>query len=291
MYFDNLSDLDKKIISFLSVKLYLLENNTSLKNKLSTTTFHADEANTDKELKLVIKSFLLDNGDLDINDEFRIEFKINNKIHKVYYKEINDFRIKNVILPNELSDCHKEWIKNRRAGNYVKPDLLLEIGNDHFLQYITLELKSTKDNKIPGSSIQQVDPYEWTLFVKHNSKEISITSGLYVNSITSRLPFPDRSARPEISFSNLTLWNNYNRIKENDSLTFIIDGKEIDPKLLILSDWKKSLVMDWVNYVTSKEKTNKWFDEALRMFTIELIDLYEKLSDEEKIEFKKKNRL
>mgnify|MGYP003330257066 CR=1 FL=1 len=42
--------------------------------------------------------------------------------------------------------------------------------------YEKIELKSTKDNAIPGSSVQQINPDEWVIFVKHTRFSI-ITGG------------------------------------------------------------------------------------------------------------------
>lgn len=293
-YFNNLSKLEISAVSYLSLYLHILENDSSLKEIIRNINFHSDEANTDKELKLVIKEYLSSNSaiqELNLQDNFKIEFKIDEHSFITYYSEIKDFYIKNVLLPEELDDKHKEWLRNRKTGVYVNPDLLIEISNGTFIQYITLELKSTKNDKIPGSSVQQVDPYEMTLFIKHNSQGIFIASGLYANSITSRLPFPDRSPRPEISFSNLTYWNTYNRIKNNDCLTFILTTKELLPKLLIISDWKRALVNDWIDYVNSDKVSSKWFDDTLRMFASELIQMYENMDSIERIEFMKKNQI
>lgn len=288
-YFVNMSKDDKLVYSYFSLVLYLLENSDEFKKELCSVNFHSDEANTDKELKLAVKQYLLDKLYLPFNDNFSVEFIIDGNVYRTSFSEFKSFSIKNIFLPDNLTTEHKEWIKNNKSGQYVNPDLLIEISNGSTIKYITLELKSTKNDKIPGSSVQQVDPYEWTLFVKHNKNGISLSTGLYANSITNKIPFPDRSPRPEISFAHLIRWNSYNRVFDRDGLRFIISGEEFIAKSQIISDWKKSLVQDWLEYVKGNDKSTRWFDDTLRMFTKEIITYYLALDDIEKKKFLTQN--
>ena len=80
--------------------------------------------------------------------------------------DMMQFSINNVFLPEELTEEHKKVIRQSKTSVYTNPDLYIEIlGANQAVQYISLELKSTKQDKIPGSSAQQANPYEWTLFV------------------------------------------------------------------------------------------------------------------------------
>lgn len=290
-YFLKMPDNDKYITSYFSLVLYLLENSDGFKKELSSVNFYSDEANTDKELKLVVKNYLLNKLYFSFDDDFNVEFFIDNYEYKTKFSNIKNFSINNVFLPEELLPEHKEWIKKNKNGQYVNPDLLVEISNGKHISYITLELKSTKNDKIPGSSIQQVDPYEWTLFVKHNKNGIVISTGLYANSITHKIPFPDRSPRPEISFTHLIRWNNYNRIFDSEGLRFIINSEEFSAKSQIISDWKSALVQDWIAYVKSDNSSTRWFDDTLRMFTKEIIIYYDSLSEKDKYKFFNQNNI
>ena len=150
-------------------------------------------------------------------------------------------------------------------------------------------MKSTKQDKIPGSSAQQANPYEWTLFVKHSANSIDLISGLYANTVTGKLPFPDRSPRPQVSFSQLKDWNDTYRKYDANGFRLTINTKDLDKKALVIFDWESSLVKDWMEYIKSDKKPNKWFDHTQRMFVKDLISYYESLSEIEKKAFFDKN--
>lgn len=289
MSFIEMLEKDKLMTSYFSLVLHSLESSNEFKDELSQVNFHSDEANTDKDLKLAVKQYLLEKINLSFGDDFSIEFIVDGKTYKTLFGQIRNLSIRNVFLPEELSTEHKEWIKQNKDGQYVNPDLLIEILNGTSIEYVTLELKSTKNDKIPGSSIQQVNPYEWTLFVKHNKKGIILSTGLYANSITNKIPFPDRSPRPEISFAHLLKWNHYNRIFSSDGLRFILNGEDFIAKSQIISDWKQALVKDWIEYVKSNQAEKRWFDSTLRMFAKGIVTYYSSLDEKEKEKFLKNN--
>lgn len=146
-----------------------------------------------------------------------------------------------------------------------------------------IEIKSTKGNKIPGSSIQQVDPFEWVIFIQRKNNQIKLTTGMYLNAITNRLPFPDRSPRPEVAFETLKKWNTQHIAASDEQLVLIYDTQDLHQKSLILSDWKLKLADDWLAFLKNNEiKSHKWFDEALVHFAKALIDYYLHLGDNDK---------
>jgi hypothetical protein len=55
--------------------------------------------------------------------------------------------------------------------------------------------------------------------VKRDNEKVLVTTGFYINSITEKLPFPDRSLRPQIGFKTLLEWNKKYRKVENEVLT------------------------------------------------------------------------
>lgn len=87
----------------------------------------------------------------------------------------------------------------------------------------TIELKSTKQDSIPGSSIQQILPDEWVIFIKHTAKDVDVVTGKYRHSINSKMQFPDRSPRPQVSFKKLKNWNDNFRNFEKNVLTYSLD--------------------------------------------------------------------
>ncbi len=277
-----------ELSAFLHLYLYQIErqlnSNTSL---LESIIFQSDEANTDSDLKLFLKGYILDNPEL--TDQIQVssviyERGVDDDSTQYNAGDISKYRIENVFLKAELTEQHVAIIKAEKKGSvYTDPDLLLLItdGTDH--QYVTLELKSTKNDKIPGSSVQQVLPFEWVIFVYHNGSSFKVVTGQYINTITSRLPFPDRSPRPEVGLKTLISWNDTNRVVVGNSLTFKKDDT-VDAKLSILKDWQSVLIDEWMGTVTknSAKKREKWFNRTIRLFSSKLLHYYETLSAVEK---------
>lgn len=290
MNFKDFSTEDALIFSFFAMYLYGLEKNKVILDLLKAVVFHSDEANTDKDLKIAVKNYMISHPRINVqsNGMFLLDIDGNSIISKL--TDIMQFSINNVFLPEELTEEHKKAIRQSKTSIYTNPDLYIEVlGANKAIQYISLELKSTKQDKIPGSSAQQANPYEWTLFVKHSANSIDLISGLYANTVTGKLPFPDRSPRPQVSFSQLKDWNDTYRKYDASGFRLTINTKDLDEKALVISDWESSLVKDWMEYIKSDKKPNKWFDHTQRMFVTDLILYYESLSEIEKKAFFDKN--
>lgn len=195
---------------------------------------------------------------------------------------MQEFKIIEVILPNELSIEQKQQSAKEKDGIYTNPDILIKIENGENIYFQTIELKSTKVNAISGSSIQQVKPYEWVIFIKRNQK-IEITTGFYINSITEKLPFPDRSPRPQVAFNTLSKWNQTNRIIENENLIYNIDKESEATKIKLLNSWQDFLTDEWLDVIKSENvnKNEKWFNNAIRLFAMKFLDYTETLDEKE----------
>lgn len=290
MNFKDFSTEDALIFSFFAMYLYGLEKNKVILDLLKAVVFHSDEANTDKDLKIAVKNYMISHPRINVqsNGIFLLNIDENSIISNL--TDMMQFSINNVFLPEELTEEHKKVIRQSKTSVYTNPDLYIEVlGANKAVQYISLELKSTKQDKIPGSSAQQANPYEWTLFVKHSANSIDLISGLYANTVTGKLPFPDRSPRPQVSFSQLKDWNDTYRKYDANGFRLTINTKDLDEKALVISDWESSLVKDWMEYIKSDKKPNKWFDHTQRMFVTDLISYYESLSAIEKKAFFNKN--
>ena len=70
-----------------------------------------------------------------------------------------------------------------------------------------------------------------------------------------------------------------------------IDTEELRSNSMIITDWQRTLVEDWLQYVKSDKKVNRWFDKSLRAFSFELLSYYEALNNEKKIELLDNNKL
>lgn len=275
---------------FMLVYLKELESNTDLLENLGKVVFHLDEANSDKQAKSIIKDFMLRNP--IVSTDCNLEIHQETQIFK--YPSMKFIHIRQVYLQDELTEPLKELIKSKKSNSvYTNPDIFIELSNGKETEFFSVELKSTKKNEIPGSSVQQINPYEWVIFIKQG-KPIEITTGLYLNSITEKVQFPDRSPRPQVAFNTLKNWNKNNFISENNSLIFKITQSEWDNKNQLIRNWKITLVEQWLKVVLDENLTltsrSPWFNETLIMYTDKLLAHYEQLSkiDKEKLRDKLK---
>ena len=276
------------LIFFMYVYMYELEQFLSTKkSELKEVSFQSDEANTDRPFKEFLKKV--------IEEEFQT-IPPNSLIESISVNDSNfqnihnlkNFKISKVLLPDELTEELREKIKESKDSVYTNPDLCFEIENLDGTNYETVELKSTKTNDIPGSSIQQVVPNEWVIFIKHTQKDIEITTGQYLHSINSKMQFPDRSPRPQVSFKELKEWNNNFRNYEEGRLIYNTDQND-NNKSQLLDDWQKVLTDRWIDMLfntTITRKNDPWFNNNMRKFILDFLEKYEGMSSEEKLNFK-----
>lgn len=276
---------------FLAVYFYLLEKElNNSENELSKVKFQSEEANTDEFLKKYFQKYILEHNDISKTKLKSVLIKNDTKSNTIDIGKLITYKITNVFLPEELSKEQKEDITRSKKSVYTNPDLFLEISAGKNTCFESLELKSTKNNNISGTSVQQVSPFEWVIFVKRNKDSITISTGYYINSITKKLPFPDRSPRPQIGFKTLTNWNKANRVIDENTLIIKNTNKLNDEKIKLLTDWQDYLASEWLNIIKTDEAKNneKWFNNALRKFTIKFLEYSEKLSESERKALKKK---
>lgn len=275
--------------SFLIVYFYKIENElNTTKNGLETIKFQSEEANTDEHLKIYFQEFLLNHNDLSGVNLEKLAVKIDSEDHTIDIENLQSYKITNVLLPEQLNSEQKKRITESKKSVYTSPDLYLEITDGANIYFESVELKSTKDNNIPGSSIQQVSPFEWVIFVKRDAEKVLVTTGFYINSITEKLPFPDRSPRPQISFKTLLDWNKKYRKVENKILTIENISEINNDKIKLLSDWQDFLATEWLEIIKSEESRNseKWFNNAIRKFTLKFLDYMDTLTESDKQKLK-----
>jgi hypothetical protein len=192
------------------------------------------------------------------------------------------------MLPEELGHNLRLEISKNKSSVYTNPDILLKITSQGFSDFVPVELKSTKNDSIPGSSIQQINPFEWVIFVKHTSVEgTSVATGQYINTINSKLQFPDRSPRPQVSFRELKEWNYNFRKQDGENIRITISDTNLFAKDQLLRDWQNFLADRWVGVLFSDPKKNNepWFNNALRKFAVKFLKQYEELDILQKNEF------
>lgn len=282
--------MENKINDFMYIYMYNLEKFLlSKKETLDTISFQSDEANTDRPLKEYLKK-LIENEFNKIPDDSGIKnLNIENK-HESSLYDYDDLYISNVLLPEEITPDIKNTIKELKSAVYTNPDMCFVITDGSSVFYETIELKSTKQDSIPGSSIQQILPDEWVIFIKHTQTSIDVITGKYINSINSKMQFPDRSPRPQVSFKELKNWNKKHRNKSNNTLSYSVDA-ESKEKFELISDWQKVLSDRWIEMLfksNTVKKKEPWFNNNMRKFIISFLSEYESLSSDEQIAFKTK---
>lgn len=269
------------LIYFLELETFVNSNTAELKE----IKFQSEEANTDEFIKKHFKNLILSRTDISNTVIRKVSILSSTEQHEIEVKDLLKFRITAVYIPEELSAEQKSNIAKSKKSVYTNPDLLLKIEDGENIHFESLELKSTKNNNIPGSSVQQVSPLEWVIFVKRGEKKIEVSTGHYINSITEKLPFPDRSPRPQVGFNTLLEWNEKNRVLQNGILT-IIDNPEITlQKIKLLQDWQDFLATEWLTIIKSEDAKNneKWFNNTLRLFAIKFLEYTNDLSAEDRI--------
>jgi hypothetical protein len=275
--------------SFLIVYFYTIENElNNTKNGLETIKFQSEEANTDEFLKKYFQDFLSKHNDVKDVKLKKLAVKIDSEEHIIEIEKLKSYKITNVLLPEHLSSQQKKEITASKKSVYTSPDLYLEITDGTNVYFESVELKSTKDNNIPGSSVQQVSLFEWVIFVKRDNEKVLVTTGFYINSITEKLPFPDRSPRPQIGFKTLLDWNKKYRKVENEVLTIENITEINNDKIKLLTDWQDYLASEWLEIIKSEESRNseKWFNNAIRKFALKFLEYSETLTEGEKEKLK-----
>ena len=269
------------------LEVFLNENKTEFHN----IELNKDEANLDSPLKAKIKE-LIENSYRtyqEIEEIKNVSFiEIDGQKHDVS-DDIKKARIDEVILPGNITDELKNILKSRKGGVYTKPDLCLKVEIAGSIEYVTIELKATKENAILGSSVKQIDFDEWTVFLKRTKSLIKFTTGQYINAINSKVRFPDRNPRPEVAFSEVESWNSNYRKIENNTLIFS-PSSENENKKNIIKDLDNVLADRWVRILFGEEKQRgrtPWFTYELRRFIIKFLDKYDELSDNNKKKLKK----
>ncbi len=273
-----------KLNAFLTVYFFELEAILNADQaSLSQLKFQSEESNTDEYVKLFLKEKLLINNSI-LHTKIKSVFSdLLSQDKPIKIASFNGFKITSIYLPKELPNELKTKLSKSKRSVYTNPDLLLKIEGYNKVFYESIEIKSTKNNSIRGSSIQQINPNEWVIFIKRNATKIQVVTGQYLNSITEKLPFPDRSPRPIIAFNTLMKWNKANRYTEEQILVLKSDPAVVSQKLKLLTDWQDFLAEEWMDIILAKKKgkTERWFNNALRKFAIRLLSHSSKLTEKE----------
>lgn len=263
----------------------------SIKDELKEITFQSDEANTDRPLKEFLKSVIENRFNKASHSQIKtltLTDSINNL--EIECQTYSTLYISHVYLPDELTNGIKSIVsKEKGSAVYTNPDMCFEITDGTNITYETVELKSTKNDSIPGSSIQQIIPEEWVIFIKHTATDISIATGQYIHAINSKMQFPDRSPRPQVSFTEVVNWNHTNRRLLEYSLLYEKASDE-QMKYELINDWQTYLSNRWIDVIFSSTVKNNepWFNNNLRKFVVSFLDKYESLSNEEQALLKEK---
>ena len=149
-----------------------------------------------------------------MEDELNIDVHIKKmtiKIIKSHLKEINEYLCQydmEIVKLLTKEQYYRKSNKRHNEDNISKfCDLVMVYKEKGIFKEDELELKKTNNNVIPGSSINQIKPDKALLFFKYSKKKVDIESGYYFQTVEERIPFPDRSPRPSVSFKSLEATN------------------------------------------------------------------------------------
>lgn len=281
---------------FMMAFMYVIEKELNhCKDELKNLPFQSDEANPDRPLKEYLKNKIEEKLSAIPESYYSQQLQLitdDDHTQTISFEAFKDFRIEKVYLREEIPDELKKKLKKEKENAvYTNPDLLLEIRYDNEeIAHQKIELKSTKNNSIPGSSIQQINPDEWVIFVKHTSRSVDVTTGQYINAINAKMRFPDRSPRPQVSFRELKNWNQKNRAVQ-DSTVICRTDTEATEKRKLVEDWQQVLASRWINLLLgnpSVKKSEPWFHDTMRKFILMFLGEYDTFTPEEKDAFKSK---
>ena len=255
-------------------------------------SFQSDEANTDRPLKEYLKQ-VIENQCNCIKKLSNVERLVvcDDEKNSVEYRVseiIKDIKVEKVLLPEDITPRIKELLKANNGAVYTNPDICLVFNINGTEEYETIELKSTKSDTIPGSSVQQVTPNQWVIFVKHERTNAKIATGKYLHAINSKIQFPDRSPRPQVSFAELESWNENCRLFFDNIVEYNSEGED-SLKYELLTDWQGVLARRWADIVLDNEPSNRepWFNNNLRRFILEFLNEYDDMSPLEQKQYKK----
>lgn len=281
---------------FMHIFMYVLEKTLDTHEaELRKITFQSDEANTDRPLKEFVKEIILKELRQIPEEYLEYHLCLSDRTHgseeRIPFSDFENVQVSKVYLPDEIDEAVRKIVTGtRHDAVWTNPDLLLEIYFNGERVYQTIELKSTKNDAIPGSSVQQVNPHEWVIFVRHKENSVRVATGQYIHTVDSKIQFPDRSPRPQVSFLELKKWNNRNRKNENRVLSYIKDDSD-DRKYNLLSDWQGVLSNRWVEMIFDdriERVREPWFNNNMRKFVLDFLERYECLNEEEKQLLKEK---
>lgn len=220
-------------------------------NQVKSIEYQKDEANTDHE----IKRFMAEKIN-QINEFVYTEITYNNQCF-----DINPCDVKAYI-----GSEYPKQISKTNAKRHVTPDIVIEI-NDHVF---TVEIKTSKTGgDIPGSSVQQSDPDEWSIFV--NRKTGKVTCSKYAIAFSGKIPFPDRSPRPIVSCLSVEDWSRTHVIKDKlHGVAMINDLDIVNNRRTMVNDWKEELISNWFDMMSVPSRG--WFPNVLKRFVVYLLE-------------------
>lgn len=263
-------------------KLEMILNKPVNLTELRNLKLHRDEANTDDQLKKFIKDSIHKNKDSIIGSMANNQIIYDDEL-TLFTDDLN-FNVDQVYLPQELTAEMINAVKVE-GRTFTNPDLLIKVSDtNNEYKYIPLELKSTKTNSIPGSSVQQIDGDEWVIFVKITTTKTEVIIGKYLWAINQKMQFPDRSPRPNVSFDTMSDWKKSNETYGNDTLTIILPEQDISERNEVINNWQQVLVERWIEEVKRKKISVGWFNSVIRSYTYQFLQLYNDMSKEEQDE-------
>lgn len=191
---------------------------------------------------------------------------IQNKYYKV--DGYDDWKVINIYTENEYTDNIKNQVEN-----YNNPDMIFEVHLGGDKKYEKLELKTSKDICIKGSSLSNIDNYEQTIFIYRGKDGIDIATGEYYKAITDMVPrITDRQPRLYLSFSKL-------KKAMNEDIEIPVNNNYIYDAIAdkTINELIKTPVGEY-----------DWYSKYNAQLLCKFLNLYENLDEKAKLDVKKK---
>ncbi len=283
---ENLSFIDK-VDKFLYIYMYQLEVGLQFLNKeIAKLPFQIDEANIDSHINMFIKNYIVSNNlhNIFTTSEYS-QLNINDIIYT--YNDLKDIHIHKVLIKSEITNDIKENLKSQNKI-YTSPDLLFLITDGVNSIYKKIEIKTTKNNQILGSSVKQIDTDSWCIFIKRYKDKCDILTGKYLYAIDGKLRYPDRNPRPTISFNQLKLFNSHNRVIQDNNIIYNWEEKDLVYKESVLKETNDFITSQWLDIVKEENVNKTDFQSIIKLYSLKLLNEYDKMSSDEKNDFKNK---
>lgn len=108
---DSSNETEVLVHAFLFLYLHNLESNKTLLKDLANIDYQQDEANTDKDIKIILSDFMNKNKNLPLLPFRTIQISFGDATKQLTREQLKEVAIDRVYLPSEITADMKKIIK------------------------------------------------------------------------------------------------------------------------------------------------------------------------------------